>query len=74
MKQFGRYLAGLVVAAGLCSVLVFAQGPGGVNARDRIGTGPWVNAAGRVVAANLDELATRPSARDRATGSTKPIR
>ncbi len=32
------------------------QGPGGVNARDRIGTGPWVNAAGRVVAANLDEL------------------
>ena len=32
------------------------QGPGAVNARDRIGTGPWVNAAGRVVAANLDEL------------------
>jgi hypothetical protein len=32
------------------------QGPGGVNARDRIGNGPWVNAAGRVVAANLDEL------------------
>jgi hypothetical protein len=32
------------------------QGPGGVNARDRIGTGPWVNAQGRVVAANLDEL------------------
>ncbi len=32
------------------------QGPGAVNARDRIGTGPWVNAAGRAVAANLDEL------------------
>ena len=32
------------------------QGPGAVNARDRIGAGPWVNAAGRVVASNLDEL------------------
>src|SRR3990172_7939705 len=32
------------------------QGPGGVNARDRIGTGPWYNAQGRQVAANLDEL------------------
>ena len=32
------------------------QGPGAVNARDRIGTGPWANAAGRVVASNLDEL------------------
>lgn len=32
------------------------QGPGAVNARDRIGNGPWVNAAGRVVASNLDEL------------------
>jgi hypothetical protein len=32
------------------------QGPGGVNARDRIGTGPWVNVQGRQVAANLDEL------------------
>jgi hypothetical protein len=122
MKQSGRYLAGLVLSAGIFSVLVFAQapaapaqgaraggpatppvmsffitsvakgdganygglagadahcqqlaaaagrgaatwraylstqGPGGVNARDRIGTGPWANARGRVVAANLDEL------------------
>ncbi|MEQ1759586.1 MAG: lectin [Vicinamibacterales bacterium] len=32
------------------------QGPGGVNARDRIGTGPWYNAQGRQVASNLDEL------------------
>jgi hypothetical protein len=32
------------------------QGPGAVNARDRIGTGPWFNAAGRAVAATLDEL------------------
>lgn len=28
----------------------------GVNARDRIGKGPWVNARGDQIAANLDEL------------------
>ncbi len=32
------------------------QGPGAVNARDRIGAGPWVNAQGRQVAANVAEL------------------
>lgn len=32
------------------------QGPNAVNARDRIGNGPWRNAQGRVIAANLDEL------------------
>jgi hypothetical protein len=32
------------------------QGQGAVNARDRIGTGPWVNAKGVVVAANVAEL------------------
>ena len=32
------------------------QGPGAVNARDRIGKGPWRNAKGEVVANNLDEL------------------
>ncbi|MEJ8846426.1 hypothetical protein [Variovorax rhizosphaerae] len=31
-------------------------GSGGVNARDRIGKGPWYNAKGVMVAANLDEL------------------
>jgi hypothetical protein len=31
-------------------------GPGGVNARDRIGKGPWVNAKGETIAANVDEL------------------
>ena len=31
-------------------------GPGGVNARDRIGTGPWHNAKGAMIARNLDEL------------------
>jgi hypothetical protein len=32
------------------------QGPGAVNARDRIGTGPWVNAKGIVIAKNTTEL------------------
>src|SRR5689334_13574498 len=32
------------------------QGPGAVNARDRIGKGPWRNAKGEVIANNLDEL------------------
>ena len=32
------------------------QGPGAVNARDRIGSGPWVNAKGIVIAKNLTEL------------------
>lgn len=31
-------------------------GAAGVNARDRIGKGPWKNAKGVVIAANLDEL------------------
>ena len=32
------------------------QGAGAVNARDRIGTGPWFNAKGQQVAANVAEL------------------
>jgi hypothetical protein len=32
------------------------QGPNPVNARDRIGKGPWRNANGYVIAYNLDEL------------------
>jgi hypothetical protein len=32
------------------------QGPGAVNARDRIGPGPWINAQGVVIAKNLAEL------------------
>jgi hypothetical protein len=34
------------------------QGDGAVNARDRIGTGPWFNANGNRIAANVDELHT----------------
>jgi hypothetical protein len=32
------------------------QGPNAVNARDRIGNGPWFNARGQQVAANVAEL------------------
>ena len=32
------------------------QGPGAVNARDRVGTGPWTNAKGVVVAKDVAEL------------------
>jgi len=32
------------------------QGEAGVNARDRIGKGPWQNAKGVVIAASVDEL------------------
>src|SRR5471032_357536 len=32
------------------------QGAGAVNARDRIGKGPWANAKGVVVAASVDDL------------------
>jgi hypothetical protein len=33
-----------------------ADGKPAVNARDRIGKGPWRNAEGRLIARNLDEL------------------
>ena len=32
------------------------QGPGAVNARDRIGNGPWYNARGQMIAMNVAEL------------------
>ena len=34
------------------------QGAGGVNAKDRIGNGPWKNAKGVVIASNIGELHT----------------
>ena len=40
------------------------QGSGGkpgVNARDRIGKGPWQNAKGEVIARNVDELHANPN-------------
>ena len=36
-------------------------GEGAVNARDRIGSGPWANAAGVEIAASVEELHTEPN-------------
>jgi hypothetical protein len=66
----GGNLGGLAGADKICQDLAAAvgaggrtwhaylstQGPGAVDARDRIGTGPWYNARGIRIAANLTEL------------------
>lgn len=66
----GADLGGLEGADRICKTLAEAvgaggrtwraylstQGPGAVNARDRIGAGPWANAKGVVIAKNLAEL------------------
>jgi hypothetical protein len=50
-------LAGAVGAGGKqWRAYLSTQGPGAVNARDRIGRGPWQNAKGEVVARDVDEL------------------
>lgn len=66
----GADLGGLAGADRLCQTLATAAGAGGrtwhaylstqgtgaVNARDRIGRGPWQNAAGMVIAKDVAEL------------------
>ncbi len=65
----GGNLGGLAGADSHCQTLAEAagsnrtwaaylstQGPGAVNARDRIGSGPWANANGVVMATNLESL------------------
>src|SRR5438046_6841068 len=66
----GGDLGGLAGAAKHCQLLAQAAGAGGktwhaylstqgagaVNARDRVGSGPWQNAKGSVIAKNLTEL------------------
>ena len=66
----GANLGGLAGADKLCQTLAAAagagnrmwraylstQGPNAVNARDRIGQGPWVNVKGVQIAANVAEL------------------
>jgi hypothetical protein len=44
-----------------------------VNARDRIGSGPWYNSAGILVAANLDELHGPNSAISKQTAVTERV-
>ena len=66
----GGNLGGLAGADRICQDLATAaghgdrtwhaylstQGPNAVNARDRIGPGPWFNARGAQIAANVEEL------------------
>jgi len=63
----GANLGGLAGADALCQKLAGAAGStgkiwhaylsaAGVNARDRIGKGPWFNAGGELIANSLDEL------------------
>ena len=66
----GGDLGGLAGADALCQKLAASagaggrtwraylstQGPGAVNARDRIGQGPWHNAKGALIAANVADL------------------
>ena len=63
----GANLGGLAGADAHCAMLADSVGAGGkdwraylsadgVNARDRIGSGPWTNAAGVVVAMSVDDL------------------
>jgi hypothetical protein len=55
-----RHCQSLAQAAGAGShtwhAYLSTQGDGAVNARDRIGKGPWANAKGVVIAKNLEEL------------------
>ena len=55
-----RHCQSLAQAAGAGSktwhAYLSTQGSGGVNAKDRIGSGPWFNAKGIQIAANLTDL------------------
>jgi len=55
-----RHCQALATAAGAggktWQAYLSTSGAGGVNARDRIGRGPWVNAKGQLIANNVDEL------------------
>jgi hypothetical protein len=54
------HCADLAKAAGITGktwkAYLSTSGPGGVNARDRIGKGPWYNVKGVMVAASVDDL------------------
>ena len=66
----GVNLGGLAGADALCQSFAAAagagnrtwraylstQGPGAINARDRIGKGPWHNAKGELIANNIEDL------------------
>ena len=48
-----------------------AQGAAGINARDRIGKGPWQNVKGEVIAASVDELHSGAAKVGKATALTE---
>jgi len=50
-----------------------ADGQPAVNARDRIGKGPWYNAEGLLIAANLDELHSRTARITNETAVTEKL-
>ena len=50
-----------------------ADGQPAVNARDRIGKGPWYNAEGLLVAANLDDLHSRANRISQETAVTEKL-
>src|SRR5687767_367726 len=50
-----------------------ADGRPAVNARDRIGKGPWYNAEGLLIAANLDELHSRANRIGKETAVTEKL-
>jgi hypothetical protein len=52
----GGDLGGIAGADAHCQMLAAAVGAPAVNARDRIGTGPWYNANGTLIAANVADL------------------
>lgn len=55
-KHCQTLAAGAGAGAKTWHAYLSTQGEGAVNARDRIGKGPWTNAKGTVVAKNVDEL------------------
>lgn len=73
----GANLGGLEGAAAHCALLAKAagskgrtwraylstqvEGKRGISARDRIGLGPWYNAAGELIASDLDDLHISPN-------------
>ena len=75
----GGDLGGLAGADAHCAALATTAGAGGktwraylstdsVNARDRVGTGPWKNAKGTVIARNLAELHGTANSINKANG------
>ncbi|MGH6930791.1 MAG: hypothetical protein ACREEV_20920 [Dongiaceae bacterium] len=78
----GGNLGGLEGADAHCQTLAEAAGAGGktwraylssstVNARDRVGSGPWHNAKGELIAADLDALHGDANGINKQTGLTE---